>query len=171
MAYFKNGTFPTDPWDQGLEGDARHCLLTLAEWLERRDAGQSLPSPLGLALEPGFAVEGLHEHVQHIDLITIAFPKFTDGRGYSMAWLLRSRLGYKGELRAVGDVLFDEMQFMVRCGFDAFDIADPDTLRLLKEGRRGAFDRFYQPGLEPEIPEGTRPWARRPAGPRAGNLA
>jgi uncharacterized protein (DUF934 family) len=171
MAYFKNGTFPSDPWDQTLGNDVRHSLLTLADWQERRAAGLSLPSPLGLVLEPGFAVEELADHLDHIDLITIAFPKFTDGRGYSMAWLLRSRLGYKGELRAVGDVLFDEMQFMVRCGFDAFEVVDPDTVRLLKKGRRGAFDRFYQPGLEPEVPEGTRPWARRPAGPSRGNLA
>jgi phosphoadenosine phosphosulfate reductase len=171
MAYFKNGVFASDPWDQTLEGDARRCLLTLPEWQERHEAGQPLPSPLGLVLEPGVAVEELGDHVQHFDLIAIAFPKFTDGRGYSMAWLLRSRLGYKNELRAVGDVLFDEMQFMVRCGFDAFDVVDGDTMRLLQEGRRGAFDRFYQPGLEPEVPEGTRPWARRPAAPRSGNLA
>lgn len=171
MAYFKNGAFPSDPWDQTLLGGDRRSLLTLAELHERQAAGSPLPSPLGLSLEPGLDVEELGGLVERVDLITIAFPKFTDGRGYSMAWLLRSRLGYKGELRAVGDVLFDEMQFMVRCGFDAFDVADPETLRLLEEGRRGAFDRFYQPGLEPEVPEGTRPWARRPAGPLRGNLA
>lgn len=171
MAYFKNGAFPSDPWDQTLADDSRRTRLTLAEWQERSAAGQALPSPLALALEPGFDVEELAGQLYPVELITIDFPKFTDGRGYSMAWLLRSRLGYKGELRAVGDVLFDEMQFMVRCGFDAFDVVDADTLRLLKEGRRGAFDRFYQPGLEPEVPEGTRPWARRPAGPLSGNLA
>jgi phosphoadenosine phosphosulfate reductase len=171
MAYFKNGMFASDRWDQTLEGDARRCLLTLPEWQEGHESGQPLPSPLGLVLEPGVAIEELADHVQRFDMIAITFPKFTDGRGYSMAWLLRSRLGYKNELRAVGDVLFDEMQFMVRCGFDAFDVVDPDTLRLLKEGRRGAFDRFYQPGLEPEVPEGTRPWARRPAAPHRGNLA
>ena len=94
----------------------------------------------------------------------MAFPKFTDGRGYSMGWLLRTRFGYAGEMRAVGDVLFDEMQLMMRCGFDAFEIVDEQTLRLLGDGRRAAaFDRFYQPGLEPEVPVGTRSWARRSA--------
>ena len=97
-------------------------------------------------------------------MIKIGFPKFTDGRGYSMGWLLRTRYGYKGEMRATGDVLYDEMQLMVRCGFDAFEIVDVETLRLLETGRRVAsFDRFYQPGLEPEVPAGTRPWARRSA--------
>ena len=67
-------------------------------------------------------------------------------------------------MRAVGDVLFDQMQLMVRCGFDSFEIVDPATLRLLKSGRRVAtVDRFYQPGLEREVPVGTRPWARRSA--------
>ena len=137
MAYYRAGAFAADPWSEPL------------------------PATLGLAVQPGFSVETLAEDVSRFALITISFPKFTDGRGYSMAWILRSRLGYKEELRAVGDVLFDEMQLMVRCGFDAFDIDDPNTLRLLREGRRGEFSRFYQPGLEPEVPEGTRPWARR----------
>lgn len=160
MAYFKGGAFVDDPW-------AAREVLSTAEWQERRHA---LPSPLGLKLEPGFAVETLINELDAVSLIKVVFPKFTDGRGYSMGWLLRARMGYEGEMRAVGDVLFDEMQFMARCGFDAFEIADKATLQLLQEGRRVApFDRFYQPGLEPEIPAGTRPWARRPA-PR-GNHA
>jgi phosphoadenosine phosphosulfate reductase len=161
MTYFKNGVFPADPWDQ-TPGPARREILTYAEWQQRRNG--AVPAPLGLRLDPGFAVEQLAGDIEHFDLISIGFPKFTDGRGYSMAWLLRSRLGYTKELRATGDVLFDEMQFMVRCGFDAFEISDANTLRLLQEGRRAAaFDRFYQPGLEPEVPAGTRPWARRSA--------
>ena len=157
MAYFRNGAFLSDPWVATED----HGLFSVADWMERREAPASLPKTLGLALEPGIAVETLAADIPRFALITIAFPKFTDGRGYSMAWLLRSRLGYRNELRATGDVLFDEMQFMARCGFDSFEVSDPGTLQLLKEGRPVAFDRFYQPGLEPEVPEGTRPWARR----------
>jgi phosphoadenosine phosphosulfate reductase len=166
MALFKNGAFATDPWNQPSDAGA---ILTVAQWRERRDGPPK--GPLGLRLDPGFAVETLGDDVAAFALIAIPFPKFTDGRAYSMAWMLRSRLAYRGELRATGDVLFDEMQFMARCGFDAFDITDATTLRLLSEGRRAAtFDRFYQPGLEPEIPEGTRPWARHAVSPR-GNHA
>ena len=155
MAYFTKGAFADDPWN-GRE------ILTLAQYRERE--GAVMPDPLGLRLEPGAPVESLGKLVQGVALIAIAFPKFTDGRGYSMGWLLRRRLGYKGEMRAVGDVLFDEMQLMMRCGFDAFEIADPATVKLLQDGRRAAtFDRFYQPGLETEVPAGTRPWARRAA--------
>ena len=159
MAYFKAGAFAADPWAQPAAGGERE-LMRAAEWHERRADPASLPPTLGLALQPGFAVEDLCEDASRFQLITVAFPKFTDGRGYSMAWILRSRLDYRGELRAVGDVLFDEMQLMVRCGFDAFEIEDANTLRLLRDGRRSDFTRFYQPGLEPEVPEGTRPWAR-----------
>ncbi len=158
MAYYRAGALVADPW-AGPAAEGARVVLTGAEWPERRD--EALPATLGLALQPGFAVEALAEDLGRFALITLAFPKFTDGRAYSMAWILRSRLGYKGELRAVGDVLFDEMQLMLRCGFDAFEIVDDNTLRLLREGRRGDFSRFYQPGLEPEVPAGTRPWARR----------
>lgn len=163
MTFFTKGTFADDPW-------ADREILTAADWQERRDGGD-LPSPLGIQLDPGFAVETIAGNLGNFALIKIAFPKFTDGRGYSMGWLLRSRYRYLGEMRAVGDILFDEMQFMVRCGFDSFEIVDPETLKLLQDGRRAAaFAHFYQPGLEPEVPAGTRPWARRPASSQSGNL-
>ena len=156
MAYFAKGAFVEDPWI-GRE------IVPISDWQERRQAGTH-PSPLGLRLEPGFDVEAVDLELDKIELVTISFPKFTDGRGYSMGWLLRRRLDYRGEMRAVGDVLFDQMQLMIRCGFDAFEIVDAATIRLLESGRGIAtIDRFYQPGLEPEVPAGTRPWARRSA--------
>lgn len=162
MAFFTKDAFAEDPW-------ADRDILTVSEWQERRDG--ALPSPLAIQLEPGVAVETIAPDLEKFTLIKIAFPKFTDGRGYSMGWLLRTRYGYRGEMRAIGDVLFDEIQFMIRCGFDAFEIVDPETLRLLRDGRRtAAFDHFYQPGLEPEIPAGTRPWARRLVTRPSGNL-
>ena len=152
MSYYRDGAFVDDPW-------VAREVLTIVEWRERH---RSVSPPLALTLDPGFAVEEIGGALADIAMIKVVFPKFTDGRGYSMGWLLRTRLGYEGELRAVGDVLFDEMQFMMRCGFDAFEITDPNTLKLLREGRRpAAFDKFYQPGLEGGVPAGTRPWARR----------
>ena len=156
MAYYRDGRFADDPW-------AGREIVAAAE-LEERRAWETLPSPLGLRLEPSFDVEAAHLDVTGIELITVAFPKFTDGRGYSLGWLLRRRVGYHGEMRAMGDVLFDQMQLMVRCGFSSFEIVDPATLRLLENGRGvSTINRFYQPGLEPEVPAGTRPWARRSA--------
>jgi phosphoadenosine phosphosulfate reductase len=164
MAYFTKGAFADDPW-------AAQDILGVTEWRERLQGGGPAPA---VRLEPGFDVETLGGGIQQLKLIAIAFPKFTDGRGYSMGWLLRTRCGYRGEMRAVGDVLFDEMQFMVRCGFDSFEVNDPETIRLLQDGRRAAaFDCFYQPGLPQqglaaEVPVGTRPWARGTASRHAG---
>ena len=165
MAYFTKGAFSVDPWET-------REMLVLTDFQERaRGSAGTLPDPLGLRLDPGVAVEAIAPHLDRIALVAIAFPKFTDGRGYSMGWLLRRRLGFKGEMRAVGDVLFDEMQFMVRCGFDAFEITDPATMKLLSDGRRAAFAHFYQPGLEPEVPVGTRSWARKAVAGGGGNPA
>lgn len=156
MAYYTRGRFEDDPW-------AGREIVAMREWKARREAG-TLPSPLGLWLEPGLEIETLGLDFAAVDLVSISFPKFTDGRGYSLGWLLRRRLNFRGEMRAVGDVLFDQMQLMVRCGFDSFEVTDAATLKLLQNGREIAtIDRFYQPGLEQEIPVGTRPWARRSA--------
>ena len=159
MTYYKDGAFADDPF-------AAAEALSGPEWLERRD--DALPTPVVLRLDPGFDVEAIRGRgngtLDGVALVKVAFPKFTDGRGYSMGWLLRTRLHYRGEMRAVGDVLYDEMQLMARCGFDGFEIVDEPTLALLRDGRRPeTIRRFYQPGLEPEVPAGTRPWARRPA--------
>ena len=60
--------------------------------------------------------------------LALQFPKFADGRAFTYARLLRERHGYAGELRAVGDVLRDQYQFMLRCGFDAFEVADANSI-------------------------------------------
>jgi uncharacterized protein (DUF934 family) len=67
--------------------------------------------------------------VDRFDVIAVRFPKFGDGRGYSIARLLRERYGYKGELRAIGDVLHDHLYFMEQCGFDAFALRDDQDAR------------------------------------------
>ncbi|SDK81455.1 Uncharacterized conserved protein, DUF934 family [Franzmannia pantelleriensis] len=80
-------------------------------------------------------------------LVAIDFPAFTDGRGYSLARLLRERYGYQGEVRAIGDVLVDQLFYMSRCGFDALALREDqhldDALRAL-----GAFSVSYQPGVD-----------------------
>ena len=79
--------------------------------------GQSNSS--AVRLEAGEDARALLPHLDHISLIEIDFPRFRDGRGYSSAQILREA-GYKGELRATGDVLVDQIDHMRRCGFDGF---------------------------------------------------
>ncbi len=76
---------------------------------------------MGVQLVPEDDPARLAAHVETLDLIAIAFPRYTDGRGFSQAQLLRRRYGYRGELRATGHVLRDQVGFMARCGFDSFE--------------------------------------------------
>jgi uncharacterized protein (DUF934 family) len=85
---------------------------------------------VGVWLKPSDDPDALTGDIAHLPLIAVDFPKFTDGRGYSIARLLREKHGFGGELRAVGDVLQDQLYYLRQCGFDAFavrpdhDIAD-----------------------------------------------
>jgi len=103
------------------EGD---IIISLARF---QADGETLSGGLrqvGVWLEPHQSVEDLAYDLPRIPVIALRFAKFRDGRPYSSARLLRERLGYKGEVRAVGDVLREQAQFMVRCGFDAFAPVD-----------------------------------------------
>ncbi|MGH6857290.1 MAG: DUF934 domain-containing protein [Methylocella sp.] len=166
MPVFKGDGFVPDDWRNlaqagGLPSGGK-VLLTLAQWQARGGAVRS-DIPLGLLIEPGQDVRTIVPDLARFALVAVAFPKFTDGRGYSLARQLRGHFGFAGELRATGEVLFDQLQLLARCGFDSFDIKDSVTVRLLDAGRRPRLGIFYQPGLGPEIPEVTRPWARRAA--------
>ncbi len=108
--------------------------------LETFLADPSLPAVI---IEPDEEVEAIAAELQRIDAIAINFPVFNDGRGYSSASMLRRKYGYSGELRAVGDVRVDELEQMVRCGFDAFQLAEGQN-RELALTRLGGFTFSYQ---------------------------
>ncbi|MGH6837383.1 MAG: DUF934 domain-containing protein [Methylocella sp.] len=166
MPVFKGDGFVSDDWRNLAQGDdlppGGKVILTLAQWQARRlDVRSDIL--LGLLIEPGQDIGTIAPDLARFPLVAVAFPKFTDGRGYSIARQLRGHFGFAGELRATGEVLFDQLQLLARCGFDSFDINDRVTIRLLEKGRRPSLGIFYQPGLGPETPERTRPWARRAA--------
>jgi uncharacterized protein (DUF934 family) len=92
-------------------------------------------------------VETLAPDVGSLKLIVLNFPKFTDGRAYSQARLLRERLGYRGELRATGAVLRDQLPFLLRCGFDSFESDQPGFAEALAEART-LFSVVYQPTMD-----------------------
>ena len=86
----------------------------------------------------------LGDRIDGVKLIILDFPKFTDGRAYSQARLLRERLGYAGELRASGAVYIDQIPFMLRCGFDSFASAQKGFAEALTKART-LFSVVYQP--------------------------
>jgi uncharacterized protein (DUF934 family) len=120
-------------------------LVPLARWLAERNSlrqrsqavGVWLASDTDAALEPW--QDTLIEDLFALPVVAVDFPAFGDGRGYSLAALLRQRHGYKGELRALGDVLADQIPAMARVGFNAFDVAEGADLDVIKEtlGRHG----------------------------------
>ncbi|HEY5717947.1 MAG TPA: DUF934 domain-containing protein [Motiliproteus sp.] len=112
-------------------------LLEWSVWLEQGAALKGRAGQLGVVIDGSVELDDLAPHLADLALVAVAFPSFTDGRGFSQARLLRQRYGYKGQLRAVGDVTWDRLRFMARCGFDAFEIAadrySDDMLRAFDE--------------------------------------
>lgn len=112
---------------------AAPVLVRLPVWRRHRDALLAHGHGRGVVLAPAEFAEEVAADLGHLDLIAIEFPAFADGRGYSTAALLRGRLGYKGELRAVGDVFKDTLFYQQRVGFNAFAVrADKDIDEALK---------------------------------------
>ena len=164
MPLLKGWRVIDDPWrhldDAESLPDGAPATVSLKRWAAEREALSRRNGRLGLRLPNDAAVSALAEDIARFDLITLAFPRFTDGRAYSQARLLRGRLGFRGELRAAGNVLRDQLMFMRRCGIDAFEVGD----RALAENwlaALGEFDVFYQPAAD------SQPWiARQRAGAR-----
>ncbi|MBS1169787.1 MAG: oxidoreductase [Burkholderiaceae bacterium] len=96
-------------------------IVPLAVWLAQKEA-LSARADIGVWLASDERPEALKDDLARLPLIAVDFPKFSDGRGYSIAFLLRERLGYAGELRAIGDVLRDQLFYLARVGFNAFDV-------------------------------------------------
>jgi len=97
-------------------------IVSLARWQREAEMLRNRRAGIGVRLAAGDPVQALAADLQTLDLIAIEFDAFTEGRGYSQARLLRERLGYGGELRAVGDVSRDRVAFMERSGFDSFEL-------------------------------------------------
>jgi uncharacterized protein (DUF934 family) len=158
MPLLKDGRIVEDPWrhldDAESLPDGEAATVSLPRWTAEREALLRRPGRLGLRLPNDASPLALADDLARFCLVTLTFPRFTDGRAYSQARLLRGRLGFRGELRATGNVLRDQLLFMRRCGIDAFEVGDralaedwPQALREL--------DLFYQPG------EDGHPWIAR----------
>jgi uncharacterized protein (DUF934 family) len=115
-----------------------NLIVPLQVWKAQRNALLARLGRTGVWLGPADDPAELFASAPLPELIAVHFPAFTDGRGYSTARLLRERHGFRGEIRAIGDVLRDTLFDLARCGFDAFALrADQDAEAALK-----AFDDF-----------------------------
>ena len=124
-----------------------HPAVTVDAFLDQSNAS-------AVRIEPGDDARDLLPHLERVALVEVNFPAFGDGRGYSSARILREA-GYDGELRAVGDVLVDQLAYMRRCGFDAFE---PDQ-QLDKDDVQAALERWpevYQSAADDRTPIWTK---------------
>ena len=117
-------------------------ILPLARWLEN-------PRQQGVWLGPDDEVESLKPWFARLPLIALDFPSFRDGRGYSQAYLLRTRLGWAGELRAIGDVLRDQLSHMRQCGFDSFAVREDKSAEDALKGLAGMSVLYGRSVIEP----------------------
>lgn len=118
-------------------------LVTQTLWLEQADELRERHIELGVLIEPADDALLLQGRFDGLALVAVDFPVFTDGRGFSSGYLVRSRLGWTGELRAVGEVLIDTVHYLARCGFDSFTLKPGhDAAHALKQFK--AFSVHYQ---------------------------
>ena len=130
---------------------AERIVVPLAAWVERRDAFLRNLGAVGVWLGPADDPAQVAADLDRFALVAIHFPKFVDGRGYSSAALLRNRYRYRGELRAIGDVGRDQLFYLMRCGFDAFELAphrDPHAALA----SFGDFSVRYQASVDDPLP-------------------
>ena len=147
----------TDDWQilrpaagEAVEVPSGRVIVPLAIWLEQQ-TGLAARGDVGVWLAGTDNPAVLAPSIPLLPLIAIDFPKFTDGRGYSIAYLLRSRFSYRGELRAIGDVLPDQLFYMKRVGFDALAVrADKDIHQALRSLR--PFTDAYQGSWDNAVP-------------------
>src|SRR6185436_8820405 len=118
---FVENLFTTLADDQNLPL-GKPVIVSLKRWQAEREQLAKRNAAVGVRLSSDQAPDLLGDDIHRLAVIALEFPKFRDGRGYSWARMLRQRLGYKGEIRAVGDVLRDQWLFMRRCGVDAFEV-------------------------------------------------
>jgi len=156
----KNKTIIDDEWEvlrlaegetpQSVVVPSGKVIVPLKVWQAQREILLQR-SERGVWLASNERAEALQNDLPEFSVIAVDFPRFADGRGYSIAYHLRARMGYRGELRAIGDVLRDQMFYMQRVGFDAFaPRADKDIHAALKS--LNDFSLSYQASVDQSAP-------------------
>lgn len=130
MRVIKAGKVLEDNWQRIASPEQEQVLedgdwiVPLDYWLVNRERLRDRKGKVAVCLNGDDNLEDLSDSLGQLELVALEFPKFTDGRSYSHARILRERHRYRGELRAVGDVLRDQLFFMQRCGIDAFQVRE-----------------------------------------------
>jgi uncharacterized protein (DUF934 family) len=156
----KDRNVVTDPWlrlELNADGSVPQApsggdiIVPLAMWREERPHLHARPSRIGVWLESDEDPAAIAEDLKLFGVVAVNFPSFGDGRGFSTGQLLRERYGWKGELRAIGDIFRDQLLFLARCGFDAFELREGEDPHEALAGF-GVFSESYQASVERPVP-------------------
>lgn len=154
MPLIKNGAEITNDWAYVADGEplpeTGRFSVSLGRFLALKQGQENGPLPDGVRLGPADKAEDLEPYLAELALIEIDFPKYTDGRGYSHGQLLRRRYQYAGELRAVGHVLRDQIFYMHRSGFDAYETRRAGLSEVLEA--LNEYSVVYQPAADASVP-------------------
>ena len=157
MRVIKDGLVEEDNWQridiepgQDIPGTG-DIIVSLPVWKEHRNELRNRTGKVGVCLLGEEDPAELCDDLNELEMVALDFPVFRDGRSYSNARLLRDRYGYKGELRALGDVLRDQIFFMHRCGIDSFQIR-PDKSITDAVSSLSDFSVTYQTAADGALP-------------------
>jgi len=154
LRVIKHGEVVEDGWqlvDDGAPLPDADAIVSFARWNSERDRLIEHPRRLGIRITGDDDIDAVASEASQFDLIALDFPQLKDGRNYSNARLLRERFGYEGELRAVGEVLRDQLFYMRRCGIDSFAVPEDRDIESALEGLSD-FSVAYQPATYDEVP-------------------
>lgn len=157
------GFVENDRWESYEEGApvTGNTIVPLSVFLVLDEKAKG--AVRALRLDPADKTQTVEPWLSQLQLIAVNFPAFNDGRAFSHASLLRDRLGYEGEVRAVGDVLIDQVAFMLRCGIDSFAVTNPVAIARLAERHLGEVTNYYQPTVRASAVSGGYSWRRKAA--------
>lgn len=172
MPLLKNNVLVADTWIEAGEADIANsadAIVSYARLLREFDTLSRRAGKLGVVFTNVDRAEALATFLPKLSLVVLPFPAFNDGRAYSIARQLR-QFGFKGEIRATGNVLPDQMQFMLQVGFDAFDIGERFTLAAWQKAskqmslayQRGLFRRAQEAEIWTERHTDAEPWLEQP---------
>jgi len=150
MPLIRNGAFADDNFVTVADDaplPANGTIVSLARLKRERETLVARNAALGVRLKSAESPEELGEDVHRLSVIVLEFPVFRDGRAFSWARMLRMRLGFTGEIRAAGHFLYDQIAFMKRTGFDAFEVPEGFTLAQF-ERALGEMSYVYQPSAD-----------------------
>lgn len=165
MRILRNGELVEDHWTVVEDGRADigtgdgKVIVTLTRWKAERDSLLAAHAAVGVLVPNTADIEAVHPQIEGRPLIVLQFPAFTDGRALSQAVVLRRRLGFGGELRAVGDVIRDLVFWLGRCGFDSIVPRKDQSLEGCREAL-GELTVAYQAAADAHTPA----WVRRRRG-------